>query len=361
LPRDLLLYNGSIRTMDPLAQRVEAVLIRNGRVQARGSSAELLSLAGTATGIDLSGRTALPGLEDAHLHLCEHGLSLSRLRLEHCTSLEQVLLSVQAAASAPGTAWIRGHGWDHNTWPLPTKPTRFDLDRVAPARPVALDSKDLHSLWVNSAALKLAGIDANTSDVPGGEIQRDGSGQPLGVLSERARQLVEYVMPAPTEWERLAAARLALADAARLGLTGVHSCEAPESFADLDRNGELAARVWHMLPLRFLEQALALGLRTGFGTERLRIGHVKMFADGALGSGTAEMLGPYDDAPDSLGVAATARRSCTKPSGEPLSAVWPRPSMPSATRLTGESSMCMSASLARSRHAACGSASNMSN
>jgi predicted amidohydrolase YtcJ len=308
LPSDLLLYNGSIRTMDPLAPRVEAVLIRNGRVQARGSSAVLLPLAGTATAIDLAGRTALPGLEDAHLHLCEHGLSLSRLRLEQCASLEQVLCSVQEAASAPGAAWVRGHGWDHNVWPLPAKPTRFDLDRVAPARPVALDSKDLHSLWVNSAALKLAGIDANTPNVPGGEIQRDSSGLPLGVLSESARQLIERVMPAATASERLAAARLAVADAARLGLTGVHSCEAPESFAalaELDRNGELALRVWHMLPLRYLGQVLALGLQTGYGTERLRIGHVKMFADGALGSGTAEMIAPYEDAPDSLGVAAT--------------------------------------------------------
>ncbi|MFO7697452.1 MAG: amidohydrolase [Anaerolineae bacterium] len=305
---DLLLYNGVIRTMDPLAPLVEAVLIRQGRVYARGSSADLLPLAHGGSRIDLAGRSAIPGLEDAHLHLCHHGLSLSRLRLEHCLSLEETLLAVQAAQPS-GSAWIRGHSWDHNTWPIPVKPTRFDLDRVAPDRPVALDSKDLHSLWVNSAALQLAGIDANTSDMPGAEILRDSSGQPLGIFSEGARQLIERVIPAPSANEMLSAARLAVADAGRLGLTAVHSCEAPESFAalaELDREEALTLRVWHMLPVRFLDQALALRLHTGFGTERLRIGHIKMFADGALGSGTAEMLAPYEDQPDNLGVTATS-------------------------------------------------------
>ena len=256
--------------------------------------------------IDLAGQRD-PGLEDAHLHLCMHGLALGQLSLECYSTLHDTLQAVQAA-HASGSGWLRGHGWDHNTWPVPVKPTRHDLDRVAPHRPVALDSKDLHSLWVNTAALELAGLDANTPDIPGGEILRDEQGWPLGILSEKAKQLVEQAIPAPSEQEMLAAARLAVSDAVRLGLTAVHSCEGPESFgalAALDRAGELPLRIWHMLPAAYLDQALDLRLATGYGTERLRIGHIKMFADGALGSGTAEMLAPYKGTEGSFGVAAT--------------------------------------------------------
>ncbi len=307
MPADLLLFNGAIRTMDPLLPVVEAVLIRDGRIYARGASADLLALARNASRIDLAGRTAIPGLEDAHLHLCMHGLALGQLRLDGFKTLEDTLQAIQAA-HATGSGWLRGHGWDHNTWPVPVKPTRHDLDRVAPHRPLALDSKDLHSLWVNTAALELAGLDANTPDLCGGEILRDEQGWPLGILSERAKQLVQRVIPAPSDRELLAAARLAVSDAGRLGLTAVHSCEGPESFgalAALDRAGELPLRIWHMLPAAYMDQALDLHLATGYGTERLRIGHIKMFADGALGSGTAEMLAPYEGTEGSFGVAAT--------------------------------------------------------
>lgn len=307
MPADLLLHNGAIRTMDPLMPVVEAVLIRDGRIFARGTSADLLSIARNTHRIDLAGRSAVPGLEDAHLHLCMHGLALGQLRLDGFESLKDTLQAIQAA-HATGSGWLKGHGWDHNTWPVPEKPTRHDLDRVAPLRPVALDSKDLHSLWVNTAALELAGLDANTPDLPGGEILRDEQGWPLGILSEKAKQLVERAIPAPTDQEMLAAAQLAVSDAGRLGLTAVHSCEGPASFgalAALDRAGELPLRIWHMLPAAFLDQALNLHLATGYGSERLRIGHIKMFADGALGSGTAEMLAPYEGTADALGVAAT--------------------------------------------------------
>jgi len=304
----LLLYNGTVRTMDPARPGAEAVLVQHGRISAVGGNADLGALAPGAVAIDLGGRTVLPGLEDAHLHLCEYGLTLTGLRLHECTSLEQVLEKVQVAAQAPGSGWIRGYGWSQSAWPGAANPTRFDLDRVAPGRPVAIHSRDMHSLWVNTRALTLAGVDANTQDVAGGEILRDRAGAPVGIFSENARELIERRISAPSARELQQAARLAIAEANRLGLTAVHSCEAPESFAalaELERSGELPIRIWHMLPVRLLDEALALRLTTGFGSERLRIGHVKLFADGALGSGTAEMLEPYEDAPESLGVAAT--------------------------------------------------------
>ena len=310
MQRDLILYNGALLTMDPRQPRVEALCIRAGRILACGRSDDIRALASAdARVVDLEGRTALPGLEDAHLHLCMHGMSLSQIDLGGAASLEAALERVQqAAGSEAGSGWLRGAGWDHNLWPHPVPPTRHDLDRVVSDRPVALDSKDHHSLWVNSLALQEAGVDGSSADPPGGQIRRDASGQPTGILSENARARIDAVIPPPDRQGWRQAARAALADCARYGITAVHSCEGPESFralAELEQAGELTVRVWHMLPLRCLDEAVALGLRTGYGSTRLRIGHVKMFADGALGSGTAEMLAPYEGQPDNHGVAAT--------------------------------------------------------
>ena len=208
MARDLFLYNGRFRTMDPRFPAAEAILIRQGRIVARGATADLRALSRAALPVNLAGRSASPGLEDAHLHLCEHGLALQQLQLVGCHTLEDVQSAVRGAAENSTQHWIHGHGWDHNAWPRPVKPTRHDLDLVSPSQPVALDSKDLHTLWVNSAALRLAGIDCNTPDVAGGEIPRDSAGEPLGIFSERARELIQRVIPAPTPAERLQAARL---------------------------------------------------------------------------------------------------------------------------------------------------------
>ncbi len=306
---DLILYNGVIRTLEAAQPVVEALLLRDGRVRAYGPSSEMFFLAPQAMRLDLAGRMALPGWEDAHLHLCMHGQALIRVRLAGLSALPQVLARIaEANESLAGDGWLLGGGWDHNTWSIPRMPTRHELDNLIPNRPVALDSKDLHSLWVNSLALRLAGISAETPDPPGGRIWRDPSGEPTGILSESARELITVAIPPPTEADWCRAARAALADCARYGITAIHNCEGPASFralATLEQAGELTARVWHMLPLRSLDHAIACGLRTGDGDDWLRIGHVKMFADGALGSGTAEMLAPYEDQPDHYGVAAT--------------------------------------------------------
>lgn len=306
---DLILYNGSIHTLEPRQPVVEALLIRDGRVAACGARQELAALAPEARKLDLAGRAALPGFEDAHLHLCMHGMSLARINLAGAMDLAEALAKVREASSQRSAeGWLLGGGWDHNLWPRPILPTRHDLDTVAPDRPVALDSKDRHSLWVNSLALRLAGVTGDTPDPTGGRIWRDASGQPTGILSESARQLISDAIPSPGEAEWRRAAEAAMADCARYGITAVHNCEGPEALAALaalEQAGALTMRIWQMLPLRMLEQAVALGLCTGFGSDWLRIGHVKMFADGALGSGTAEMLAPYEGQPDHYGVAAT--------------------------------------------------------
>jgi predicted amidohydrolase YtcJ len=309
MPKDLILYNGSIYTLEPAQPVAMALLIRDGRVVCCGSGDELASLAPRARRLDLAGRAVLPGFEDAHLHLCMHGMSLAQVKLAGAPSLDEALTLVRAASAQPGAGeWLLGGGWDHNLWPVAEMPTRYDLDGVAPDRPVALDSKDRHSLWVNSLALRLADVSADTPDPPGGRIRRDASGEPTGILSESARQLISGAIPPPQEADWRRAAEAALADCARYGITAVHNCEGPEALTALtvlEQAGALTARVWQMLPLRVLDQAVALGLRTGLGSDLLRIGHVKMFADGALGSATAEMLAPYEGQPDNRGVAAT--------------------------------------------------------
>lgn len=306
---DLILYNGAVRTMDAAMPLAEALAIKGERICAVGRTQEMEALAGPATRrLDLAGRTVLPGFIDAHVHFTGHGLRLQRVNLTGAASLEEALARVRAAVGHVREGeWLLGAGWNYNEWPNPVRPTAADLERVAPHVPVALSSKDGHSIWLNTAALRLAGINASTPEMPGGQILRDAAGAPTGILTERAQELIYRVIPEPSAAQLLAAARAAVADAARLGVTGAHNCEGPQAFTALQQlaeAGELSVRVWQMLPMEMLDAALKLGLRTGYGNEWLRIGHVKMFADGALGSRTAEMLAPYEGEPTNYGVAA---------------------------------------------------------
>jgi len=306
---EYVLYNGAIYTLAPSQPKVQALLIRAGRIAAIGDSAEIRALAGPqAQTYDLAGRCVLPGFQDAHVHFTEFGLALATVSLEGALSLQEALDRVRQRAQAlPPGEWLQGRGWDYNLWPGAQRPTRHDLDRAAPHVPVCLASKDGHSLWVNTLALHRAEIDRNTPDPPGGQILRDEHGDPTGILTENAQMLIARVLPPPNAKTLDTAARRALAEAARLGVTSIHNCEGLDRFAALERleaAGDLTLRAWHMLPREALEAALGLRLRTGFGSEWLKIGHLKLFADGALGSATAEMLEPYEGRPGDYGVAA---------------------------------------------------------
>ncbi len=310
MSHDLALINGCIYTLDPAHPSAEALLIEGGRIRLAGATRDVLDAARPGTPrLDLGGRCALPGFHDAHLHLVWHGMALQQVDLLGADSLDEALrrIAERTGGLAPGQ-WLLGRGWDHNLWPGATRPTRHDLDRLLPHNPARLGSKDGHSIWLNSHALELAHITRDTPAPAGGQILRDAHGEPMGILTENATDLLDGVVPEPDDETMLRAARLALEDAARHGLTALHTCDGPASFralARLDEAGELAQRVWHMVPLAHLGAAIELGWRTGFGSARLRVGHVKMFADGALGSGTAEMLAPYEGRPGDYGVAAT--------------------------------------------------------
>ncbi|MFN2225344.1 MAG: amidohydrolase [Anaerolineae bacterium] len=314
---DLVLDNARIYAMagaQPGAvPPAEALAIAGDRILAVGEGAamrDLLRPGGRA--VDLGGRAVIPGLIDAHVHFGWYSLAVhqNRVDLDNVPSKEEALARVAAAAArTPAGRWIQGAGWNKNIWPGGQFPTAADLDGAAPAHPVALEDKSHHATWVNSRALETAGITADTPDPEGGEIVRDAAGRPTGMLLETAAELVSHAIPEPGVAEMVAALRRGIARAQALGLTGVHDPGHPTVLAAmqaLHAAGELGLRALVMIPGDDLGAALRLGLRSGLGDEDLRLGGVKIFADGALGPQTAHMLAPYEgvagDGPGGRGI-----------------------------------------------------------
>jgi predicted amidohydrolase YtcJ len=279
-----------------------ALLLANGRVAAIGDPDVLRARAPAAPVLDLGGAILTPGLTDAHVHLTEWAFARRDVDLTDATSPELAARSVAEHARRSRSGWIRGRGWNPHLW-HGRAPHRAVLDAVVADRPIALQSHDMHALWVNSAALHAAGIDGSTADPDGGRIVRDETGEPTGLLLEWAGPLVTRKVPAPTVDEAVVAVHEAQRELHSLGITGVHSLPGvhlvdPDPLPVLLRlweRGALRLRVLQHIGLDRLEDALRLGLRSGFGDAWFRIGAVKMFLDGALGSRTAWMRAPYQD------------------------------------------------------------------
>jgi predicted amidohydrolase YtcJ len=303
--RPILLEGGTIRTLDPAAPVVERLAIAGGRV--------VTDPAPGALRIDLQGRCALPGLNDAHVHFPTWSMAQREVRLDGARSLGEALERI--ADGMPARGWLRGHGWRDADWTEP--PSRAALDRIAPDTPVALLSKDYHSLWLNSAALARAGGDL---DAPGGVVERDASGEPTGVLRENAAWRFRDLHSAPTRDELLDACRAGLPVAAARGVTAIHDKDgwlgSLELFQRLSDAGELTMRVWQSIPADRLPHLRELGLRSGFGDELLRAGYLKVFMDGTLGSATALLL-------DGSGVELTSSEQLAAIVREAAEAGWP--------------------------------------
>jgi len=303
---DTVLYNGTIHTLDPQTPTAEAIALSGEQIAAVGSTDDLCALLGpNGKSIDLDGKTVVPGLVDAHLHFAGYSQRLDQVHI-HELPKEETLARVKERVlqSGPGT-WLRGGGWNCNLWPGGAFPTRQDLDAIAPDNPVALSSKDGHSVWINTRAMQEAGIDANTDDVPGGAVFRDASGMPTGILQENAQGLIRDAIPRPTPEENVSAIERGMASAHRLGLTGVHDCEGAEAlaaFQTLRRQGKLTMRVLMHIPQSSVEAAIQVGIHDGLGDPWIRFYGCKIFADGALGSRSAWMIAPYEDDPNSTGI-----------------------------------------------------------
>lgn len=297
----IVLSNGKIYTLDASNPQVQALVIRNGRVLAIGTEQEVRAAAGPHFDlIDLQGRAAIPGLTDAHVHLIYHALARRSVRLDGETSFDAALQKIALAARS-GAGWLQGGGWDHSLWGG-RWPTAADLDAIVPDRPVLLSRKDGHAAWLNSMALRIAGIDASTPDPAGGNIRRE-NGQPTGILYETAIDVARQHIPDASVEERMSALAEAFTEAHSYGMVGMHLAasmrpgDSTMHLRDLQmlrEAGKMPLRILLYLSLDVLDEALALGIRSGLGDRWLRIGGVKMFSDGSLGSETAEMLAPYE-------------------------------------------------------------------
>jgi predicted amidohydrolase YtcJ len=248
-------------------------------------------------------------LVDAHVHFQGFALSLQRVDLSGTATLEEALGRIAGRADqGEADSWLEGRGWNQTDWADGAFPTAADLDRIVAHRPVLMRHKSGHAAWVNGYALKLAGITTQTADPPGGQIQRDSQGRPTGVLFEDAMGLVSDLVPRSNEDQVAAAMRQAQEHCLRAGLTGVHDFDGRlcfQALQSLHLADELKLRVVKNIPVKWLDQALGTGLKSGFGDDRLWIGGVKIFADGALGPRTAAMLAPYEGEPDNWGIVVT--------------------------------------------------------
>jgi predicted amidohydrolase YtcJ len=298
-----LLHNARIYTLDTVYPIASAIAIDAGYILAVGGD-ELLVECELADCEDMGGRIILPGLTDAHIHLQAYALSLQIVDCEVETKEEVLRRVAERLRQTPRGEWVRGHGWNQNTWGGEW-PTAADMDAVAPENPVYLTAKSLHAGWANNTALKQAGIKPSTPDPVNGRIQRDARGVPTGILFEEAVKLVEAVIPESAPEALANNFQQIIADLWRMGLTGVHDFDQRTCFQALQflcERGDLHFRVIKSIPFELLPQAAALGLRSGFGDDFLRIGSVKFFADGALGTHTGAMLEPYVDEPQNRGI-----------------------------------------------------------
>ncbi len=312
---DLIITNGRLYTVDPSLPWAEALACRNGRILAVGRNRDILALAGPDTlHFDVAGRLLLPGLIDAHVHFLQYAIRRKQVSLFDVADFSQVLQQVANAASQakPGQ-WILGWGWNENLWDV--QPNARHLDEIAPDNPVVLARMDMHTWWVNSDVLRRAHITRETANPPESVIARDANGNPTGLLREwNAIALVEPYIPEPDSHIQLAWMREALTEAHQLGLTGFHDQRVEKEgqqslrlFQKLRQEGSLKHRVHSNIAAEFVAEAAILGLQPGFGDDLLWLGHIKTFADGTMGSGTALMLQPYSDMPGNLGLAVTGR------------------------------------------------------
>jgi len=300
----ITLINANVYTDYSSMQGSTAIVVNEGKIIAIGSDKEILDkFKAVSNIIDIKGHTIWPGLTDSHLHLENLSQSIENVNCETDTLTECLERVSLKGNKDPDSSWILGHGWNHNVWENASYGKATDLDLVSGEHPVYLTAKSLHAAWANTTALNLAGIDSTTSNPPGGTIQRDHLGYPTGILLESAMRLIENVVPAKTPNQLALDFMRVQPYLWQMGITSVHDFDGPLAYQALQilhSNHELIFRVIKNLPGILLPQLVEVGLRSGFGDDRLRLGSLKLFSDGALGPQSAAMLEPYEGT-DSIG------------------------------------------------------------
>ena len=296
----MILENGVIRTMEPSLPTVRALAIAGDQVVGGVGTHE--TALPSPDRVDLRGRCVLPGFSDSHVHFPTWSLAQRQVRLEGTATLEEAVARIaEAARSVEPGRWLRGTGWRSGDWNPPVEPTKEALDTVTGDIPAALMARDYHSLWLNSAALAHANGDLQ---VPGGVVEFDALGEPTGVLREECAWHFRDTYVRPTADAMVEASRDGLRIATSRGVTSVHDKDgwlgALRVWQRLADERSLTLRVWQSLPHYQVEELAAVGIRSGFGSPLVRIGYLKAFMDGTLGSRTARML-------DGSGVEITSR------------------------------------------------------
>ncbi|WP_291981495.1 amidohydrolase [Luteitalea sp.] len=309
-PADLVVMNARVYTVDTGRPEAQALAVRGDRLVVVGTTAEALALRGPKTQVvDAGGRAVIPGLHDAHGHVLGLGEGLQNVDLRGTTSAQAVVDAIRAKAQqVPPGQWIRGRGWDQNDWADSAWPTAAQLDAAIPNHPVYLSRVDGHAAWVNTTALRAAGVTASVADPEGGRVLRTPAGAPTGVLVDTAMGLVARHIPAPDAAARREQLRLADDLAARLGLTMVHDAGVAWPDAEMYRvaadEGRLKTRLYVMLRPPRAGETLPPPV-IGHAGHLLTVRAVKLVADGALGSRGAALHEPYSDEPGTRGLLVT--------------------------------------------------------
>lgn len=305
--------NAVFHTFDDEVSTPSALVSANGRIQFLGSVQEAHEFAPQAKRVNLAGAYAMSGFTDSHMHTAQLALRRAELDLSAVNSASEAVALVGAHAASldptDTTSWIFGGRWNHQGWTNNALPDRFELDAVTSTHPTALHHSDLHTYWLNSAALCFLGIDAATPDPAGGTIVRDATGAATGILLEAAGFQAGSKLEEVTRENLAAFLPPTLRALVSQGITSIHDLDgldAWDTFFDLHERGELPLRVNKIMPVSALDSLIEQGVRTGQGDSWLRRGGVKIFSDGSLSSGTCLMHAPYGPA-HSEGLAVTAK------------------------------------------------------
>lgn len=313
---DLVLVHGKIWTENPSQPEADAVAILGHRILAVGTSSAILKLAGPGTQvIQLHDRRVLPGFNDAHVHFVEGGAALAGVHLRSARSQTEFRRRIAAfARTQPKGTWILNGEWDHTSWTPAVYPTHNLIDDVTPNNPVAVWRLDGHMLLANALAMRQAGVNKSTQDVPGGVIVRDANGDPTGIFKDAAVALILRAIPPMTDAQVTAAALAAQRYALANGVTSVQDLPgsttdktAPASlriYQALLRQGKLKIRISASVRLLDWQQLANRGIESGFGSNSLHFGGLKSFADGGLGAGTAWFFEPYANSTNNRGLAS---------------------------------------------------------
>lgn len=310
IAQKICFYNGKVYTVDARSSVAEAVVIENGRILFVGSTSEARTAWSDSRTkmVNLEGKLMLPGFIDNHTHFADGGIYLSGVDLRGAKSTTEFKSILKKYADSHKGEWINSGNWDHESWEVKDLPTKEMIDNLTKDSPVFIDRFDGHMALANSKALTLAGITKDTKSPDGGEIVKDiKTGEPTGILKDAAMSLIYSIIPALTPEQKIKYVQRALQEARENGITSVQDITfQPDliAFQTLEKEDKLTCRFYTRLPINSYQNLVSTGIQVGFGSNKIKLGSLKAYADGSLGSSTALMFKPYDQNPNVKGLAS---------------------------------------------------------